>query len=215
MAAGARTATATSSTTRATSRRPQHRLADGLGASRADGGGRDRPSTPSRAASLICTSTQEPRRALAGGALHRRRFPARRSICATTATRNSFPLWALARYRNLNAATRNVARHVTCHELHGPDVILAVTGLVTRSPHRRGARDAVAVAAAAHAGQPARRAERREPRRSRGRAELRYRRRAQSGAAGRAMCSSARVVAQGGDTLGRRARAGLRAHRAT
>ena len=79
----------------------QHRIADRLGAAWADGGGRSRSSRRSRAESAIWQQ-----RTGADGFWSRRLTPAAVfracSICAITATR-IFPLWALARYRNLKA----------------------------------------------------------------------------------------------------------------
>ena len=80
----------------------EHRLADRLGAARPDGGGRGRPSGGGARHRLSVAHARRRRRSGTRSASPR---PASRasSTCAITATAKFFPLWALARYRNLKS----------------------------------------------------------------------------------------------------------------
>ena len=72
-----------------------------LGAARPDGGGRGRSSGGQRAVSTISRERRRPT-ALERGALYRDRVPAR-VLSALHGYGKFFPLWALARYRNLES----------------------------------------------------------------------------------------------------------------
>ncbi len=88
---------------------PSTRVADRLGAARPDGGGRSR-SSGGGARHRLSRRASRRRRLLGRGALHRRAVFRACFICATTAIAKFFPLWALARYRNLKRGnTRAVA----------------------------------------------------------------------------------------------------------
>ena len=91
-------------------KRESHRLADGLGAARADGGRRGRAARRSSAASTI---SRTPRRRTASWDEERYTavgFP-RVFYLRYHGYRAFFPLWALARYRNLTRGNEPATRH--------------------------------------------------------------------------------------------------------
>ena len=126
---------------------PSTRVADRLGAARPDGGGRGRPSGGRRAASPIWRARRAQDGVLGRSSVSPRPVSRASSICAITAIAKFFPLWALARYRNLKAANSQIGPsgcNATVHVRGFGNCRLPVSAAEARIADARRASSAVA-----------------------------------------------------------------------